>query len=178
MKSRFIFFLLFVLYSIIIQNSYAQDQCKQSQLVSLSISSKNDYNFKSFSCDAEQGIFLKYYLVGLNKNIFLNEFAEFAANEEPKVIAVSIYKPKTNKNPLLVSITSAYFCCTPQIEGYSYQVNIYEIKKQRESVILTDITKKLFKDNVSGFEGNTDVKTYYKYKNISLIKKWLDKNYR
>ena len=79
---------------------------------------------------------------------------------------------------MLVSITSAYFCCTPQIEGYSYQVNIYEIKKQRERVILTDITKKLFKDNVSGFEGNTDVKTYYKYKNISSIKKWLDKNYK
>lgn len=178
MKSIFGFFLFAVLYTVSIGHSYAQDKCKPSQSVSLNIFSKNDYNFKSFSCSAEQGIFLKNYLVKGNKSIFLNEFAEFAANEEPKVIAVSTYKPKTNRNPLLISITSAYFCCTPQVEGYSYQVNIYEIKKQDESVILNDIAKKLLNENASGFDGKTDVKAYYKYKNIASIKKWLDKNYK
>lgn len=177
MKIIFSFFLLFILYTVSIEQSYAQDKCKQSQSVRLSVFSKNDYYFKSFSCDAEQGKFLKNYLVGLNKNVLLNEFA---ANEEPKVVAVSIYnsKNKVNKNPLLISIASAYFCCTPQIEGYSYQVNIYEIKKQGSDFVLKDISKKLLKDNASGFDGQTDKKTYYKYKDIASIKKWLDKNYK
>lgn len=178
MKSIFKFFLLFFLYTVSIKNLYAQDKCEQSQSVGLSVFSKNDYSFKSFRCDAEEGTFLKNYLVGVNQNIFLDEFAEFAANEEPKVIAVSIYSPNISKNPLLISITSAYFCCTPQIEGYSYQVNIYEIKKQGERIALKDIAKKLLKDNTSGFEGKTDVVSYYKYKNIASIKKWLDKNYK
>lgn len=180
MKNIFSIFLLFVLYTVSIEQSYAQDKCKQSELVSLSIFSKNDYNFQSLSCDAEQGVFLKNYLVNSNKNLLINEFAEFAANEKPKIVAVSIYKPKNkiSKNPLLISIASAYFCCTPQIEGYSYQVNIYEVKKQGNNVVLKDISKKLLKEDASGFDGQTDGETYYKYKDITSIKKWLDKNYK
>lgn len=176
-KITSIFLLSIFSYFICSAATYARDRCKKDQSIPLNIFSKNDYRFESFSCDAEQGTFLKNYLINTKKRIFLNEFYEFSAKEEPKVVAVSIYKSKRN-NPLLISISTAFFCCTPQIEGYSYEVKIYEIKKQNDGMILKDITQKLLKDDDSGFEGKTDERIYYKYKNIASIKKWLDKNYK
>lgn len=57
-------------------------------------------------------------------------------------------------------------------------MNIYEIERQGKNLKLKDISKKLLKDNTSGFEGKTDENVSYEYKDISSIKKWLNKNYK
>lgn len=75
----------------------------------------------------------------------------------------------------MITINSAYYCCTPQIEGKMYQVNLYQISENK-ILNLKNITN-ILGNNAEGFEGIAEGKVYYKYKTISEIKKWLDKNY-
>ncbi|ADY83416.1 hypothetical protein BDGL_002830 [Acinetobacter pittii PHEA-2] len=56
-----------------------------------------------------------------------------------------------------------------------YQVNLYQISENK-ILNLKNITN-ILGSNAEGFEGISEGKVYYKYKTISEIKKWLDKNY-
>ncbi|HCQ9876088.1 TPA: hypothetical protein OMR04_003119, partial [Acinetobacter baumannii] len=119
--------------------------------------------------------YLKGYLGSQEKKIFVSDYSDFAAKESPKLLAVSIYKSKKRKPPILIILNSSYYCCTPQMEGEMYQVNLYQISENK-TLNLKNITN-ILGVNAEGFEGRAEGKVYYKYKNISEIKKWLDKNY-
>ena len=72
---------------------------------------------------------------------------------------------------------SETYCCYPQPSGKLYTVDLYEIKKERNHVVLNSITNILGRDN-SGLEGVSDDYMHIKFKDIASIKKWLDKNHK
>ncbi|MBR7749722.1 hypothetical protein KC093_06010 [Acinetobacter nosocomialis] len=175
MKKNFnviVFIISFLIYS---QNLFAKDQCNIDQQVNLNIFKKNDYKFYNYICESSEGLYLKGYLGDKDKKIFVDNYSDFAAKESPRLLAVSIYKPNKRKPPILITINSAYYCCTPQIEGKIYQVKLYQISENK-ILNLKNITN-ILGSNAEGFEGIAEGKVYYKYKTISEIKKWLDKNY-
>ncbi|WP_228260663.1 hypothetical protein, partial [Acinetobacter baumannii] len=161
-----------ILYS---QNLFAKDQCKIDQQVKLNIFKKNDYKFYNYICESSEDSYLKGYFGDQEKKIFVGDYSDFAAKESPKLLAVGIYKSTKRKPPILITINSAYYCCTPQIEGKVYQVKLYQISENK-ILNLKNITN-ILGSNAEGFEGIAEGKVYYKYKTISEIKKWLDKNY-
>ncbi|MCE6627577.1 hypothetical protein KSA08_05410 [Acinetobacter pittii] len=168
--------ILFIISSLIYsQNLFAKDQCNIDQQVNLNIFKKNDYKFYNYICESSEGSYLKGYVGDQEKKIFVGDYSDFAAKESPKLLAVSIYKSNKRKPPILITLNSSYYCCTPQIEGEIYQVNLYQISKNK-TLNLKNITN-ILDSNAEGFEGIAEGKVYYKYKNISEIKKWLDKNY-
>ena len=168
--------ILFVISSLIYsQNLFAKDQCDIDQQVKLNIFKKNDYKFYNYICESSEDSYLKSYFGDQEKKIFVGDYSDFAAKENPKLLAVSIYKSTKRKPPILITINSAYYCCTPQIEGEMYQVNLYQISENK-ILNLKNITN-ILGSNAEGFEGIAEGKVYYKYKTISEIKKWLDKNY-
>nr|WP_019458550.1 hypothetical protein [Acinetobacter nosocomialis] len=167
-----VFIISFLIYS---QNLFAKDQCNIDQQVNLNIFKKNDYKFYNYICESSEGLYLKGYLGDKDKKIFVDNYSDFAAKESPRLLAVSIYKPNKRKPPILITINSAYYCCTPQIEGKIYQVKLYQISENK-ILNLKNITN-ILGSNAEGFEGIAEGKVYYKYKTISEIKKWLDKNY-
>ncbi|MDO7212448.1 hypothetical protein [Acinetobacter nosocomialis] len=168
--------IVFIISSLIYpQNLFAKDQCNIDQQVNLNIFKKNDYKFYNYICESSEGLYLKGYLGDKDKKIFVDNYSDFAAKESPKLLAVSIYKPNKRKPPILITINSAYYCCTPQIEGKIYQVKLYQISENK-ILNLKNITN-ILGSNAEGFEGIAEGKVYYKYKTISEIKKWLDKNY-
>ncbi len=168
--------ILFIISSLIYsQNLFAKDQCNIDQQVNLNIFKKNDYKFYNYICESSEGSYLKGYVGDQEKKIFVGDYSDFAAKESPKLLAVSIYKSNKRKPPILITLKSSYYCCTPQIEGEIYQVNLYQISKNK-TLNLENITN-ILGSNAEGFEGIAEGKVYYKYKNISEIKKWLDKNY-
>ena len=168
--------ILFIISSLIYsQNLFAKDQCNIDQQVNLNIFKKNDYKFYNYACESAEGSSLKGYLENQEKKMFVGDYSDFAAKESPKLLAVSIYKSNKRKPPILITLNSSYYCCTPQIEGEIYQVNLYQISKNK-TLNLKNITN-ILGSNAEGFEGIAEGKVYYKYKNISEIKKWLDKNY-
>ncbi|HHP7908734.1 hypothetical protein [Acinetobacter baumannii] len=167
--------LLCLSYLIYSQNLFAKDQCNIDQQVNLNIFKKNDYKFYNYICEYSEGLYLKGYLGDKDKKIFVDNYSDFAAKESPRLLAVSIYKPNKRKPPILITINSAYYCCTPQIEGKIYQVKLYQISENK-ILNLKNITN-ILGSNAEGFEGIAEGKVYYKYKTISEIKKWLDKNY-
>ncbi|HBM1865734.1 TPA: hypothetical protein OTT47_001726 [Acinetobacter nosocomialis] len=175
MKKNFnviVFIISFLIYS---QNLFAKDQCNIDQQINLNIFKKNDYKFYNYICESSEGLYLKGYLGDKDKKIFVDNYSDFAAKESPRLLAVSIYKPNKRKPPILITINSAYYCCTPQIEGKIYQVKLYQISENK-ILNLKNITN-ILGSNAEGFEGIAEGKVYYKYKTISEIKKWLDKNY-
>lgn len=167
----FSLFLLLVMYS---RYLFAENKCSINGIVKLSVFKKNDYKFYNYICESSEGSYLKGY-VGDQEKIFVGNYSDFAAKESPKLLAVSIYKSNKRKPPILITLNSSYYCCTPQIEGEIYQVNLYQISKNK-TLNLKNITN-ILGSNAEGFEGIAEGKVYYKYKNISEIKKWLDKNY-
>ncbi|MFP0373255.1 hypothetical protein [Acinetobacter nosocomialis] len=167
-----VFIISFLIYS---QNLFAKDQCNIDQQINLNIFKKNDYKFYNYICESSEGLYLKGYLGDKDKKIFVDNYSDFAAKESPRLLAVSIYKPNKRKPPILITINSAYYCCTPQIEGKIYQVKLYQISENK-ILNLKNITN-ILGSNAEGFEGIAEGKVYYKYKTISEIKKWLDKNY-
>ncbi len=168
--------ILFIISSLIYsQNLFAKDQCNIDQQVNLNIFKKNDCKFYSYICESSEGLYLKGYVGDQEKKIFVGDYSDFAAKESPKLLAVSIYKSNKRKPPILITLNSSYYCCTPQIEGEIYQVNLYQISKNK-ILNLKNITN-ILGGSAEGFEGIAEGKVYYKYKNISEIKKWLDKNY-
>lgn len=175
MKKYFTIIMFFISSLIYSQNLFAKDQCNIDQQVKLNIFKKNDYKFYNYICESSEGLYLKGYFGDQEKKIFVGDYSDFAAKETPKLLAVSIYKSTKRKPPILITINSAYYCCTPQIEGEVYQVNLYQISENK-ILNLKNITN-ILGSNAEGFEGITEGKVYYKYKTISEIKKWLDKNY-
>ena len=76
----------------------------------------------------------------------------------------------------MITIHTQYWD-TSTISGTSYDINLYEILNKDGKVTLIDITEKLGK-NQSGLDGESDQKMIFKLKDIALIKKWLDENYK
>ncbi|WP_425918293.1 hypothetical protein [Acinetobacter sp. TSRC1-2] len=167
---------LIILYPMCSQNLFAKEQCNKNQTTNLSIFKKNDYNLYNYMCYSDKGVYLKTYIGNAQKTIFLNEYADFAAKDNPKLLAVSIYKSKIKKAPVLITLNAAYHCCTPQMEGYVYTVNLYQINPNNH-ISLKNITN-ILGENSEGFEGESEGRVYYKYKDIASIKKWLEKNYK
>lgn len=175
MKKKPISVLLIVFSIIYSSNLIAGDKCDKKETINLSVFKKNDYKFYNYTCKSDKGIYLKSYIGNSKKTKFLNEYYDFAAKEDPQLLAVSIYKSKKNKQPLLITLNSTYYCCSPQMEGFVYKVNFYQIDSNNQ-VLLENITH-IFDEKSEGFEGMAEGKVYYNYKNIASIKKWLDKNY-
>ena len=157
------------------QYLFAKDQCYIQETVSLSVFKKNDYKFYNYVCESDVGQYLKNYIGNQDNRIFIDEYSDLAAKDNLQLLAVSAYKAKSNKPPLLITLNSAYYCCTPQMEGRMYQVNLYQITKS-SGVTLKKITN-IFGENAEGFEGKVEGSVYYNYKTVAEIKKWLDENY-
>nr|WP_151982336.1 hypothetical protein [Acinetobacter guerrae] len=153
----------------------ADDKCDKKETINLSVFNRNDYKFYNYTCKSDNGTYLKSYIENSKKINFLNEYSDFSAKEEPQLLAVGVYKSKKNRHPLLITLNSAYYCCSPQMEGSIYKINFYQIDSKNH-VSLKNITN-IFGENSEGFEGTAEGKVYYNYKNIASIKKWLDKNY-
>ncbi|MEG0486949.1 MAG: hypothetical protein RR575_03335 [Acinetobacter sp.] len=177
MKKNSLITFLIVLFIGCAQNALAKNQCSKNDEIKLSIFSKNDYKLYSYYCSADEGVYLKNFINNSKKTIFLNEYSDFAANEPPKLLAVSVYKGKSKKPPILIVLSTAYHCCTPQMEGDLYKVNLYQINEKNNAFSLKDITS-IFGKNSDGFEGQSEGEFFYKYKDIASIKNWLEKNYR
>ncbi|MEB3864190.1 hypothetical protein MSG66_09140 [Acinetobacter sp. IK31] len=170
------FTIMFVISSLIYsQNLFAKDQCNIEQQVNLNVFKKNDYKFYNYICESSEGSYLKSYFGDQEKKIFVGDYSDFAAKESPKLLAVSIYKSNKRKPPILIVLNSSYYCCTPQIEGEMYKINLYQIIGNN-SLSLKNITN-ILGNNSEGFEGMAEGEVYYKYKTISEVKKWLNKNY-
>lgn len=170
-RMHFLFILIFLF---CYKDAWAKDQCHMQQVIDLSIFKKNDYKLFNYTCSSEQGETLKNYMGNSKKKFLVNKYFDFAAKESPKLLAVSIYRPKMKQIPLLITLHTSYYCCTPQIEGSSYEVNLYQIDKNMK---LTELTSLLGEDSV-GFEGQVEGRVYYRFKDIASIKRWLDKNYK
>lgn len=168
---HFMFILIFLF---CYKSAWAKDQCQIQKVIDLSVFKKKDYELFNYICSSDQSEVLKNYIGNSKKKVFLNEYSDFSTKESPKLLAVSIYQPKMKKNPLLITLHTSYHCCTPQIEGSFYEVNLYQIDKNMK---LTELTS-LLGDESEGFEEKAEGQVYYRFKNIYSIKKWLDKNYK
>lgn len=74
---------------------------------------KNDYKFYNYICDSDSGSYLKSYIGSQKQKFLLGEYSDFAAKSNPELLVVSIYKSKKREKPLLITLNSAYYCCTP-----------------------------------------------------------------
>lgn len=158
-------------------NVFAEDNCVKNDPTKLSIYSKNDYTFSNYTCSSEKGDYLKNYISNSKNNILVNEYSDFYGKEEPKLLAVSIYRNSLNKKKLLITIQSSYYCCSPQIEGNAYQINLYEVMQKNDVLSLKDVTP-ILGDKFEGFDGQSEGRVFYEFKDINSIKKWLDTNYK
>lgn len=174
MKKNLMHFMFILIFLFCYKNAWAKEQCHVHEEIALSVFKKNDYKLFNYMCLSEQGETLKNYIGNSKRKVFVNEYFDFAAKENPKLLAVSVYQPKIKKNSLLITLHASYYCCTPQMEGSSYEVNLYQLDKNMK---LTELTGLLGEDS-EGFEGLIEGRVYYKFKDIVSIKKWLDKNYR
>lgn len=176
MKNYWSSSLFLILPLIFSKNALAQDQCNIENIINLSVFRKNDYKLFNYMCSSDQGLYLKNYIIDKKTKVFLNEYVDFAAKESPKLLAVSIYKSKNKKPPLVITINSSYYCCTPQIEGHMYKVNLYQVHKVNNNILLKDLTS-ILGENTDGFEGIAEGRVHYNLKDIASIKKWLDEYY-
>ena len=103
------------------QYLFAKDQCHIHETINLSIFKKNDYKFYNYVCESDVGQYLKNYIGNQDNRIFIDEYSDLAAKDNLQLLAVSAYKAKSNKPPLLITLNSAYYCCTPQMEGRMYR---------------------------------------------------------
>lgn len=140
----------------------------------LTIYKKEDFKIISETCQ-DTNPYIANYLNYDDKKIFINKYSLDVGKWIPELAAVSVYK-KSGKPPLLITIHTQDWD-TPTISGVSYDINLYKIINDKGNISLVDISKKLG-DNQSGLDGESDQKMVFKLKNISLIKKWLDKNYK
>lgn len=177
MKKIFIVLLFCLTLSGCSQNVLAENECSLESKVNVSVFKNNDYKVSNYICSSVEGNVLKNYIESNRSKIFVNEYYDFSAKEDPKLLAVSLYKSKNNKTPVLITLHSSYHCCTPQLEGNIYKVNLYQMNKINNDIKLKDITQ-ILGDHSEGFEGLSEGRVFYKFKNIASIKKWLDKNYK
>ena len=172
-------YLLFILI-LFVQVSYANkndsESCQKNQ-VKLSVFAKNDSEFISKNCDlSPDNQFVESSLITRDiKKIVSKVNGRIGNGDGVKLIAVSIYK-KINKPPVLIELYSEKYCCYPQPAGTLYTVNLYEIHKNNNKISIKSITD-ILGDNSSGLDGVSDDYMKFSFKNIALIKKWLDKNY-
>lgn len=168
-----------LLFSILFFNTlYAKgynEKC-DNNITNLTVYQKNDFTFSNYKCVSSEGVTIKNYIKSNKIKLLINEYYDFSAKDDPELLAISIYKKK-NIPPLLITLHSSYHCCIPQLEGSLYKVNFYEISKNNKSISLNDVTYK-FGSNSDGFDGFSEGRVSYKYKNISSIKSWLEKNYK
>lgn len=170
-----IFFLFSFLFSSVGMNTtHAEKIACEGNNTQLSVYKKADFKVVSKTCH-DNNPYISNYLVNDKQNIFINKYSLDVGKWIPKLAAVSVYK-KLGKPPLLITIHTQYWD-TPTISGTSYDINLYEILNKDGKVTLIDITEKLGK-NQSGLDGESDQKMIFKLKDIALINKWLDKNYR
>ena len=102
---------LIILCPMYYQNLFAKEQCSRNQTTNLNIFKKYDYKLYNYMCYSDKGVYLKTYIGNAKNTIFLNEYADFAAKNNPELLAVSIYKSKIKKAPVLITINTAYHCC-------------------------------------------------------------------
>ena len=173
---NFIFFLVFCT-PVFAESQHEKSDCGISSTL-LTVYKKNDFKVLSKSCDSEENPFIENMLQGYNKKIFLNKYSMDGGKSPQKLIAVCIYN-KINKDPVLITLHSQYWCCYPLSEGTIYSVNLYKIKKSDSSFKIIDITSSLGTGE-QGLDGQNDVgeNFVFKLKDIASIKKWLDKNYK
>lgn len=152
--------------------------CKVDQTYKLSVFGDNDAEFISKNCDlSPDNQYIESFLILKNKKIYINKINGRVGNGGgAELIAVSLYK-KNSKKPVLITLYSETYCCYPQPSGKLYTVDLNEIKRENNSINLKSITD-ILGDNNSGLEGVSDDYMHFKFKDISSIKKWLDKNYK
>ncbi|MFC6053179.1 hypothetical protein ACFPT0_10070, partial [Acinetobacter portensis] len=126
-------------------------------------------------CNSNDNPYIENSLQGLNKNVYLNKYSIDGGKWYQKLAAVSVYK-KTNKNPILITLHTQYWD-TPTINGTTYSIDLYQITNKNGKIQVTDISK-ILGDKQSGLDGVSDDYILFDLKNIALIKKWLDKNYK
>lgn len=176
MNKIFLFFIIFYTNSIYASES-SSESC-QSSKVNLDIFSKNDFSLNSQSCMNDDRSYVVNTLKSNGKEFFVNKKEDEFGYNPPILEAVSIFK-KNDLPPLLITLHSEYVCCYPRPEGKSYYVDLYQVIRSNNKFELKPYTS-ILGDNHYGFDGKNDIrqKVKFKYKNISLIKKWLDKNYK
>lgn len=171
---KYAFFITF-LFIFLINVTYAKDaslSCKEDT-TQLTVYNRHDFKFISKSCNFEENPFVENFLISGKKKIFINKYSMDGGKWPQKLEAVSIYK---NKVPVLITLHTQYWD-TPTVNGITYSVNLYKILNSSDGVRLIDISKILGQDQ-SGLDGVSDNYMYFKFKNISSIKKWLDINYK
>lgn len=174
------FYIAFLL-MLVIQTTYAEATlekfCKVDQTYKLSIFGKNDAKFISKNCDlSPDNQYIESFLILKNKKMSINKINGRVGNGGgTELIAVSLYK-ENSKQPVLITLYSETYCCYPQPSGKLYTVDLNEIKKENNSMVLKSITN-ILGDNNSGLEGVSDDYMHFKFKDINSIKEWLDKNY-
>lgn len=174
----FIFSILIVAQSTAAKQAINQS-CKADQSYNFNVFSKKDLRFTSETCvsDLEEQHVKSYYILkGKKKLISRVDQGIVDGGQGVKLIAVSLYKRKV-KNPILISIYSEKYCCYPKPTGDFYTVELHEFVKNKNSIELKSITHILGNDS-SGLNGVFDDYLTFKFKDISSVKKWLDKNYK
>lgn len=156
--------------------SSTNNKCSGYQKYNLSVFSKNDISFLSKNCmiDVETQYVENFFEIQKEK-IFINKvFGRVGNGSGVQLKAVSIYRK--SKDPILITLYAENYCCYPKPSGTLYTIELHKIIKKDEKIILKSITN-ILGDKSSGLEGVSDDYLYFKLKNISSIKKWLDKNY-
>ena len=171
---NFIFLLVFCT-SVFAESQSEKSNCEINSTL-LTVYKKNDFKILSKSCDSEDNPFIENILQGYNTKIFLNEYSMDGGEWPQKLEAVSIYRKK-NKPPILITLHTQKWCCYPSPEGEVYSIDLYEITRDKNSFKLKDIGS-ILGDDQGGLDGVSDDYMHFKLKNIALIKKWLDKNYK
>lgn len=152
--------------------------CEADQAYNFNVFSKKDVRFTSEVCisDSEEQYVKSYYALKGSKKLISRVDGGIDGGQGVKLIAVSLYKRKV-KNPILISIYSEKYCCYPKPTGDFYTVELHEFVKIKNSIELKSITH-ILGDDTSGLNGVFDDYLTFKFKDISSVKKWLDKNYK
>ena len=148
--------------------------CQITNQTKLTVYKKADSTIISEEC-LNDNPYISSYLLHNKQKIFINKYSLDAGKWMPKLAAVSIYN-KTGKSPLLITIHTQDWD-TPTISGVSYSIDLYEVVYKNGEIKLIDISK-ILGENRSGLDGESDQKMVFKLKNITSIKKWLNKNYK
>ncbi|MEB5477120.1 hypothetical protein I2F25_08720 [Acinetobacter pollinis] len=149
------------------------ESCKTT-ITKLTIYTKNDFNLVSKSCDSEEDPSIENFITSKNNKQFLNKYSMDGGSWPQELAAVSIYKAK---KPVLITLHTQKWCCYPSPEGIVYSIDLYNIIKLNNGFKIMPVTQ-ILGDNSSGLDGTSDEVMHFKLKDISSIKKWLDKNYK
>ncbi|MEB5477121.1 hypothetical protein [Acinetobacter pollinis] len=164
--------LLFIGESLYAKKTNEEISCDTHTTI-LTVYKKSDFKVVSRTCQ-DDNPYISNYLVNNRNSTLINKYSLDIGKWIPKLAAVSIYN--NSSSPVLITIHTQYWD-TPTISGTSYDINLYKIININGKVQLIDISKILGEDQ-SGLDGTSDEVMHFKLKDISSIKKWLDKNYK